>query len=163
MKMWFPPPINRNKRNEPLKYIVIHRAESFNDTQYHAVIYESGLVQRFADWETKQSHVFRMNRSCVGIAVFGNFATNERSYHSEPTPAQVDACVGLINEIVAEYPGVKVCSHSHLGTEGTSFKEKLIKGHDCPGDRGELMKQLRERLPQMEVLDEIPKKNAKRP
>lgn len=157
MSFGLPPIERRNLRNAPLKYIVIHRAETFSDKQYHCVVYPTGRVQKFADWETKQAHVYRMNRECVGIAVFGNFASNERSYNSEPTAAQVDACVELINEIASHYPGVKVCSHSHLGTEGTTHALKLVKGHDCPGDRGELMAQLRNRLPHMEVLDEIPK------
>lgn len=127
--------------------IVFHRAEVFDDHEYHFVLMPDGLRRTCVPFTDKGAHAYKANSYAVGIAVFGNFAHLERSYHPEPTAAQIDAAVRLVHDLEWWFGGpLPIKGHSELKEEGTTYPEKLIPGHDCPGSRGDLMGQLRRRL-----------------
>lgn len=133
-------PLPRNKTT----LIVIHRAEIITD-EYHFIVDTDGHIHQRLDFNCVASHAVAFNSASIAIAFFGNFAALEHSLHPEPTGAQIEAGIELINNLRWWYGSrVPIKGHSELGPAGTRFPEKLILGHTCPGERGNLLQRLRQ-------------------
>ena len=124
-------------------HVVIHRTEILSVDEYHAICDTNGHIHWGIPFVDVGAASLAANAYAVNIALFGNFASLERSLHGTPTEAQLDACADLIRD--AEWwfgRRLEVVTHSSLGVSGTRFPEKLIDGHDCPGKRGDPMGRL---------------------
>lgn len=124
-------------------HVVIHRTELVTDDEYHGIVEPNGHIHFCIPHVMRGAHALEANAYSIGLAVFGNFAALERSYHPEPTEAQVLATAEFIRQCRWWYGNhLEVVTHSSLGLKGTRYPEKLIPGHDCPGTRGDLMGRL---------------------
>lgn len=132
------------KMRRETKLIVIHRGEVFNETEYHHVVHPGGRIQDCVPFLNVGAHARLANGYSVGICVFGNFAHLERSHHPAPDEDQIASAADLVRWH-RWWNGfrVPIAGHSSLGAIGTSFPDKLVPGHDCPGTRGDLMGRLK--------------------
>lgn len=114
--------------------IVIHRSEVQTGRDYHFLIGLSGNISSLVPQDEIGEHALQYNKTTIGIAVFGDFAAQERGRHYHPTTTQIQSCVQLIGRLQAEYGPLWVTGHSNLGIRGTRYPRKLLAGHTCPGE-----------------------------
>ncbi len=121
--------------------IVIHRAEvDPTNREYHVLVQKDGTLTRLVPDETPAPHARTWNRTTLGLAVFGDFASAEPGENWTPTEAQYAAVAAQIDAWRALYGPLWVAGHSALGASGTSIAEKLCfdPDHSCPGLRFDL-------------------------
>ncbi|MGI4812696.1 MAG: N-acetylmuramoyl-L-alanine amidase [Janthinobacterium lividum] len=114
--------------------IVIHRAEVTSNTDYHFLIGHAGDIRQLVPQDDVGEHALKYNKTTIGIAVFGDFASKEKGRNYHPTTTQIVATIALIKRLQAEYGPLWVTGHTNLGIQGTRYPAKLVEGHTCPGE-----------------------------
>lgn len=137
---WNSPTIKRSKRD--IKEIIVHcsatpegkdytvaqirqmhLARNFSDIGYHYVIYRDGSVHIGRDVNIAGAHCTNHNTISIGICYIGGCDATQRLAKGSLVPkdtrtdAQKHALIGLLRELKALYPNVKIHSHKDFANK----------------------------------------------
>ena len=93
-----------------------HRKRGFNGIGYHYYIRQSGEVINTRPLRRIGAHVKGYNRYSVGICYEGGLDKDGKSKDTR-TPEQRAALRLLVDELLARFPGCKVCGHRNLSPD----------------------------------------------
>jgi N-acetylmuramoyl-L-alanine amidase len=91
-----------------------HRGQGWNGIGYHFVIRLDGMVETGRPVEVPGSHVKNHNFDTVGLVYVGGCDAAGRKAKDTRTQAQKAAMRKLVDELLARFPGAKVCGHRDL-------------------------------------------------
>lgn len=112
-----------------------HLNKGWSDVGYHFFITRSGELQEGRSVNYQGAHVKGFNGESIGICLAGGMNENANPANNPPaffnyTFKQLQTLVKLLNNLIQQYPGVKICGHKDLDRSRT-----------CPGfDVAELMR-----------------------
>lgn len=93
-----------------------HRARGWYGIGYHYVVYLNGTVAEGRPVGQIGAHCLGMNATSIGVCYVGGTDSKGRPKDTR-TPAQKAALEALLTRLVAEYPGVKIRSHSDFAAK----------------------------------------------
>jgi len=93
-----------------------HRKRGFNGIGYHYYIRQSGEVIKTLPLNRIGAHAKGYNRYSIGICYEGGL-DKDRKPKDTRTPEQRTALRRLVNELLARFPGCKVCGHRDLSPD----------------------------------------------
>lgn len=114
--------------------IVLHRSEVQTGRDYHFLVGLSGDIRQLVPQDDVGEHALSFNKTTIGVAIFGDFASKEKGRNHHPTTTQISATIALVQRLQAEYGPLWVTGHTNLGIRGTRYPQKLLVGHTCPGE-----------------------------
>ena len=155
MLRWTRPLSNRKKTN----FIVVHHTGVTADQSlqaihafhkglgwagigYHFLIRKDGVVYDGRPVHTIGAHVRGYNSRSIGIALTGNFETQE------PTSAQLETLRVLLNSMKRRYPGATIVGHRDLTTTLCPGRNLMawLKMPDVPDGRAEFESKITQRI-----------------
>ena len=93
-----------------------HRARGFADIGYHYYITRDGVVHAGRPLYQVGAHATGYNAHSIGICYEGGLDKDGKPKDTR-TPAQREALRRLVNELMARFPGCKVCGHRDLSPD----------------------------------------------
>jgi N-acetyl-anhydromuramyl-L-alanine amidase AmpD len=88
-----------------------HKAKGWRDIGYHYVINRQGGVEPGRTENEIGAHTIGHNLDSIGICLAGGKRVDEPKPDSNFTWTQMNSLRGLINSLLAKYPGAKVFGH----------------------------------------------------
>ena len=107
------------KENQPFKVYALetsHRKRGFNGIGYHYYIRQSGEVVNTRPLNRIGAHAKGHNRYSIGICYEGGLDKDGKPKDTR-TLEQRAALRQLVNELLARFPGCKVCGHRDLSPD----------------------------------------------
>lgn len=94
----------------------MHRARGWKMIGYHWIVRRDGTVEQGRPESMVGAHVGGQNTGKIGISWIGGLdrATGANKGVDNRTPAQTDALIELIRDLLKRYPGAKVVGHRDL-------------------------------------------------
>lgn len=112
---------------------VCHRRRGFNGTGYHFYIRKNGDIKAARPIGRIGAHARGFNANSLGICYEGGLDSNGRAKDTR-TEAQKQSLRALVNRLLEDYPGSRVCGHRDLSPDlngnGEIEPEEWIK--ECP-------------------------------
>lgn len=87
-----------------------HKEQGWLDVGYHFVIRRDGTIEEGRPVDVVGSHVKDWNSKSVGVCLVGGIDDKGR-YEANFTPAQMLELRGLLQTLLAKYPGSKLMAH----------------------------------------------------
>lgn len=88
----------------------MHRERGWSGVGYHYVIRLDGTVDKGRPEAVPGAHVSGHNFDTIGICYIGGVDAKMKAKDTR-TPAQKAAMRKLVDQLLAKYPGAKVCGH----------------------------------------------------
>ena len=93
-----------------------HRARGFKGIGYHYVIYLDGSVHTGRPLEQVGAHCTGHNANSIGICYIGGLDADGKPADTR-TPAQKEAMVSLLNELMTFYPNATIHGHCEFANK----------------------------------------------
>ena len=93
-----------------------HRKRGFNGIGYHYYIRKTGEVVRTRSLSRTGAHAKGYNRNSIDICYEGGLDKDGKPKDTR-TPEQRSAFRQLVNDLLARFPGCKVCGHRDLSPD----------------------------------------------
>lgn len=107
----------RNDRNyTPEQLEADHKARGFNSAGYNFYITKDGTVHAMRPLEQIPAHCKGYNANSIGICYEGGL-NSLGSPCDTRTPTQKDALLGLLLDLVCDYPDAKIVGHRDLSPD----------------------------------------------
>ena len=110
-----------------------HRRRGFDGTGYHFYIRKNGDIKTTRPVEKVGAHVFGYNRKSIGICYEGGLDRYGKAKNTM-TEWQKHSLYVLIQVLLKDYPGSRVCGHRDLSPDrngdGVIEPEEWVK--ECP-------------------------------
>lgn len=94
-----------------------HRQRGFDRIGYHWVVRLDGTVCPGRPEEAIGAHCLGHNTGSIGICYIGGCAADGKTPKDTRTPAQEEALVSLIRELLQRYPGATVHGHNEFAAK----------------------------------------------
>lgn len=107
-----------------------HLERGFNDIGYHYVIYRDGTVHKGRDVSQIGAHATGWNSNSIGICYIGGLSTDGKTAKDTRTPAQKQALLNLVSELMNKYnlPIDAVYGHCEVANKACpSFNMKAFR------------------------------------
>lgn len=112
----------------------MHKARGFSTIGYHYVIRLDGKVEKGRPENQVGAHVQGYNSVSLGIALEGGLSQTTGKPADTRTPAQVEALIDLIHDLLTRYPKARICGHRDLSPDRDG--DGVIEPHEylkeCP-------------------------------
>ncbi len=95
-----------------------HKARGFDDIGYHYVVMLDGSVAPGRPEALIGAHVAGHNTGTLGVSYVGGVTVDGRTAKDTRTPAQRDALMALVKELIDKYPTIrKVSGHNEYAAK----------------------------------------------
>lgn len=95
----------------------MHKARGFSTIGYHYIVRRNGKVEKGRPENQIGAHVQGWNSQSLGISLEGGLDEFTGKPVDTRTPAQTEALIDLIRDILKRYPDAKVCGHRDLSPD----------------------------------------------
>ena len=89
----------------------MHKAQGWLDIGYHYLIYRDGSIHEGRNVDLVGAHCQGHNAQSIGVCYVGGVARDGKTPKDTRTPAQKDALVHLLMQLVCLYPGATIRGH----------------------------------------------------
>lgn len=107
-----------------------HLARKFSGIGYHYVIYRDGSIHEGRPSWASGAHTSGYNSTSIGVCYVGGVASDGKTAKDTRTPAQKEALLQLVHELMGKYkvPLTKVCGHYEFSNKACpSFKMSVFR------------------------------------
>lgn len=87
-----------------------HKEQGWLDVGYHFIIRRDGTIEEGRPVDVVGSHVKDWNSKSVGVCLVGGI-DDKGKFEANFTPAQMFELRGLLQTLLAKYPGAKLMAH----------------------------------------------------
>lgn len=88
-----------------------HKTQGYKMVGYHFVIYRDGSIHVGRSKEQTGAHCTGHNTISIGICYIGGLSTDGQTPKDTRTPEQKDAMLGLIEQLLEEFPQATIHGH----------------------------------------------------
>lgn len=110
-----------------------HLAQGWAGVGYHFMIKGDGTIVRGRPLWAIGAHAHGLNFNSIGIALLGNFQSDDPGYTGEPAGAQIDSLVNLLIDLYEQY-GQEEQIIGHRDVAQLEAQQPNDDATDCPGD-----------------------------
>ena len=89
----------------------MHKAQGWVDIGYHYLIYRDGSIHEGRNVDMVGAHCQGHNAQSIGVCYVGGVARDGKTPKDTRTPAQKDALVLLLMQLVCLYPDARIHGH----------------------------------------------------
>ena len=89
----------------------MHKAQGWVDIGYHYLIYRDGSIHEGRNVDLVGAHCQGHNAQSIGVCYVGGVARDGKTPKDTRTPAQKDALVHLLMQLVCLYPDARIHGH----------------------------------------------------
>lgn len=89
----------------------MHKAQGWVDIGYHYLIYRDGSIHEGRNVDMVGAHCQGHNAQSIGVCYVGGVARDGKTPKDTRTPAQKDALVHLLMQLVCLYPDATIRGH----------------------------------------------------
>lgn len=89
----------------------MHKAQGWVDIGYHYLIYRDGSIHEGRNVDLVGAHCQGHNAQSIGVCYVGGVARDGKTPKDTRTPAQKDALVHLLMQLVCLYPDATIRGH----------------------------------------------------
>ena len=89
----------------------MHKAQGWVDIGYHYLIYRDGTIHEGRNVDMVGAHCQGHNAHSIGVCYVGGVARDGKTPKDTRTPAQKDALVHLLTQLVCLYPDARIHGH----------------------------------------------------
>ena len=89
----------------------MHKAQGWVDIGYHYLIYRDGSIHEGRNVDMVGAHCQGHNAQSIGVCYVGGVARDGKTPKDTRTPAQKDALIHLLMQLVCLYPDATIRGH----------------------------------------------------
>ncbi len=89
----------------------MHKAQGWVDIGYHYLIYRDGSIHEGRNVDLIGAHCQGHNAQSIGVCYVGGVASDGKTPKDTRTPAQKDALIHLLMQLVCLYPDATIRGH----------------------------------------------------
>lgn len=89
----------------------MHKAQGWVDIGYHYLVYRDGSIHEGRNVDMVGAHCQGHNAQSIGVCYVGGVARDGKTPKDTRTPAQKDALVHLLMQLVCLYPDATIRGH----------------------------------------------------
>lgn len=89
----------------------MHKAQGWVDVGYHYLIYRDGSIHEGRNVDMVGAHCQGHNAQSIGVCYVGGVARDGKTPKDTRTPAQKDALIHLLMQLVCLYPDATIRGH----------------------------------------------------
>lgn len=112
----------------------MHKARGFSTIGYHYVIRLDGKIEKGRPENQVGAHVQGYNSVSIGVALEGGLSQMTGKPADTRTPAQVEALIDLLRDLLTRFPKARICGHRDLSPDRDA--DGVIEPHEylkeCP-------------------------------